>query len=155
MTRRGVLGRIGAAVASAWLVSVRPALARSARRWTNTRCRPLHRHQQLARIAYFSGEAFDQREPILRAVEATLRELAQEVGDRDVWRLGVVTVRIRTGAQADGVMHGISDNEGPRPLDVTFQTAHEHAQVYVCPRCGLVDEDGHIYISEGSTTPRP
>lgn len=122
-------------------------------RWTHTERRPLNDHREMYRIANFSGEAFDQVEPILALVREWLDELNTLTTDQDVWRIGQITLRIRTGKTGGLRDGGLYVHDGIDPDDDTTRVLIERDPQFArvgspmnrCPHCHkLATEDGQV-----------
>jgi hypothetical protein len=62
----------------------------------------------------FSGEAFDQRQPIIDAFIAMLDDMAVKTADDTVFRVGQVWIRMRTGPTT--LDEPDDPGRAPRPL---------------------------------------
>lgn len=122
------------------------------RHWFHTDRKPREQHEQIGKAAYFSGEAMEKR----AALHATLdRWIDQVVGVADaeklnVWRLGVLTFRVRMGRATDAEsalsLDPITGVELRHP-EVTYGELRVLGQVTRCERClKEVDEDGQVCV---------
>jgi hypothetical protein len=115
------------------------------RKWFTTWRKP-PQHAELAKMVHFSGDAFDQRAPILEAVAAVLDEFAAQVQDKTVWRLGQLRIRIRVGhAESDAERELLGEEEQVIPLigladAEPCASKSAHHEIVECPHCqGEVD----------------